>query len=173
MRFDDCLAFVLKAEGGKSDDPTDRGGRTNKGIIQREYDAWCRSHGRQPQDVWNITDEEVAAIYKQNYWDACSCSRLPVPVDMVVFDSAVQHGARKAIQLLQRALCVADDGVIGRDTMSALDEEAGREHDLARDVIAARRDYYDAIVAAHPEQVKFINGWKNRVANLAHEVAVA
>ncbi|WP_346656139.1 glycosyl hydrolase 108 family protein [Bradyrhizobium sp. dw_78] len=44
-RFAICLPFTLKQEGGNSDDPHDPGGRTHKGIIQREYDKYRRSKG--------------------------------------------------------------------------------------------------------------------------------
>ena len=60
MRFDSCLPLILVFEGGYTNDPTDRGGATNKGITQKTYDDWCRRHSRQPQDVKNITDAEVS-----------------------------------------------------------------------------------------------------------------
>lgn len=38
--FEPALAFVLRWEGGFVDNPADPGGRTNKGITQKVYDAW-------------------------------------------------------------------------------------------------------------------------------------
>jgi lysozyme family protein len=40
--FQRALAFLLKAEGGYTNHPSDRGGPTNKGILQREYDRYRR-----------------------------------------------------------------------------------------------------------------------------------
>lgn len=38
--FTRAITFILKWEGGFSDDPDDRGGRTNKGVTQKVYDTW-------------------------------------------------------------------------------------------------------------------------------------
>lgn len=39
-RFDQCLKFVLEREGGYVNHPADRGGPTNKGIVQKVYDQY-------------------------------------------------------------------------------------------------------------------------------------
>ena len=70
MSFDDALAFVLKREGGRVDDPKDRGGRTNRGVTQRVYDRYREQHDLPPADVWDILPAEVKAIYRAGYWDA-------------------------------------------------------------------------------------------------------
>ena len=41
--YERSLQFVLEREGGRVDDPRDRGGRTNKGVTQRVYDAHRRA----------------------------------------------------------------------------------------------------------------------------------
>ncbi len=52
--FQRALTFVLKAEGGYTNHPSDRGGPTNKGILQREYDNYRRAEGLPPADVRDI-----------------------------------------------------------------------------------------------------------------------
>ena len=39
-RFDACLAFTLREEGGYVDDPADPGGATNMGITLATYRQW-------------------------------------------------------------------------------------------------------------------------------------
>lgn len=167
-RFAVCLNFVLEREGGFTDDPVDRGGATNMGITQKEYDVWSRAQGIERRSVANIARAEAAMIYRQDYWDACRCSLLPDGVDLFVFDSAVQHGVKWAIRLLQRALGVDDDGVMGQQTMSALHEDmaSGRSKDLLADCAQVRHAYYTAILKARPEQEKFRRGWMNRMVAL-------
>lgn len=43
--FAEALPFVLRWEGGFVDDPDDRGGLTNKRVIQRVYDAYRDDRG--------------------------------------------------------------------------------------------------------------------------------
>ena len=59
-----ALPFVLRWEGGFVDHPADPGGRTNKGVTQKVYNASRARLGLAPQDVKNITDAEVHAIYE-------------------------------------------------------------------------------------------------------------
>src|SRR6201986_252592 len=66
--FTASLPFILRWEGGFVDDPDDRGGRTNKGVTQNVYHAWRADQGLPQQDVQQINDQEVAAIYYQRYW---------------------------------------------------------------------------------------------------------
>ena len=44
--FDACVALVLASEGFNDDDPRDPGGRTSRGVTQREYDIWRRTHNK-------------------------------------------------------------------------------------------------------------------------------
>lgn len=118
-RFEECLPLVLVHEGGYVNHPKDPGGATNKGITQRTYDAWCKRQGYPHASVKNITDAEVAAIYKAQYWDKVSADDLPVGVDYAVFDYAVNSGPARSAKFLQRSLGVSDDGIIGAQTLAA------------------------------------------------------
>lgn len=172
-RFDTCLQFVLAREGGFVNDPHDRGGATNKGITQAVYDLWRKEHGLEPRSVAEIDDEEVATIYRAKYWESSRCGTLPEPIDLFVFDSAVQHGPRKAIQFLQRSMGVTDTGYFGPLTMTALrrETEAGEVRMLAQACMAHRREFYDAIVKYDPTQGRFANGWANRMEALERAMA--
>src|SRR4051812_35082264 len=107
-RFDACLAFVLEREGGYVDDPQDHGGATNRGITQRVYDQFRDLHTMARQPVRNITPDEVRLVYRVLYWQSVCADDLPPPLDFVMFDSAVQHGASGATRLLQRALQIPE-----------------------------------------------------------------
>lgn len=174
-RFAHCLPFILAREGGKVDDPVDRGGRTAFGVTQLTYDAWRRGRGLPSSDVWGISQNEVAEIYRARYWDVCRCDSLPVGLDLVVFDAAVNHGTRNATRLLQRAVGVVDDGAFGPHSENALVAviAAGGVPDLIARYIDGRRAFYAAIVARDPSQSRFARGWENRLAHLETELGVA
>lgn len=112
-------AWTAGYEGGRVDHPDDPGGRTNRGITQRTYDAWRRARGLDPRDVWQIEDHEVAAIYRSQYWDAIRGDELPAGIDAALYDFAVHSGPAQAARTLQRILGTAADGIVGAITLAA------------------------------------------------------
>ena len=114
-----ALKQVLKYEGGYVDHPKDPGGPTNKGVTQAVYDSWRKSQNLPTQTVRNIADSEVAAIYKNLYWDRVNGDNLPTGVDFAVFDYAVNSGVSRAAKSLQSVVGVTQDGVIGPATIQA------------------------------------------------------
>ena len=114
-----ALKQVLKYEGGKVDDPRDPGGRTAYGVTQDTYNAWRKKQNLPTTDVYNISQTEVAAIYRQEYWDRISGDSLPSGVDFAVFDYAVNSGVSRAAKTLQAVVGVTQDGVIGPATIQA------------------------------------------------------
>jgi lysozyme family protein len=119
--YNDALAFVLRWEGGFVDDPQDHGGRTMKGVTQNVYNAWRASQGKPPADVKNIANDELAAIYQNNYWRKALCNVLQSNIDLVQFDTGVNMGPVRAIKMLQQAVGVGVDGNFGQETQKACD----------------------------------------------------
>jgi len=113
--FDDCFAKLIGHEGGYSNNPADPGGETMWGVTLKVarangYTGPMRSMGL---DV-------AKGIYRALYWDRCRCDDLPQGVAFDVFDAAVNSGPGQAARWLQRAVGVADDGVIGPVTLAAV-----------------------------------------------------
>lgn len=140
--FQKCLAIILKEEGGNDDDPRDHGGRTSRGITQREYDAWRETHPGLPADVWQAPQGTVADIYKTQYFDPY-CNKLPAGVDLCFFNASVNSGRTQAVKELQRALGVNVDGMIGIITMKAVNE-ADKET-LIHAMSDRRRAFYKSL----------------------------
>ncbi|HMO74102.1 MAG TPA: glycoside hydrolase family 108 protein [Sphingopyxis sp.] len=118
-RFAQWLPHVLKHEGGYVNHPKDPGGATNKGITQKTYDSWRDRKETPRQSVRLITDAEVSAIYRRDYWDAIKGDDLPPGVDYCVFDFAVNSGIDRAARYLQNAVGASADGKIGPATVAA------------------------------------------------------
>jgi lysozyme family protein len=167
-RFDKCLVVILREEGGYSNDPIDRGGATNYGIIQSEYDRWRTKQGLPTRSVHQIDGDEVREIYHDEYWAPEHCDDMPEPLDLVMFDGAVNHGDGQEIKFIQRAIGVEDDGVWGPHTAAALQDHINKEGavELAKEVIEQRVNFYHRIVDHDPSQQRFLNGWLNRMAGL-------
>jgi lysozyme family protein len=130
--FEACLPFTLTEEGGNSNDPHDPGGRTHKGIIQREYDRYRRSKGLSLQSDYAMSDDEVREIYWTEYW-LPHCPGLRPGLDLSYFDNCVNEGPRRATILLQQALHVQADGVWGPGTQKAVD--------AATNIVALVKEY--------------------------------
>lgn len=109
QEFRYAVEEVLRSEGGYVHDPQDPGGETNYGISRRSYPN---------VDIANLTRDEAVAIYYRDFWLAAKCDQLPPSLGVVVFDSAVNQGVGKAIRMLQEAIGVPVDGVIGPQTIS-------------------------------------------------------
>lgn len=166
-RFSDCLKPLLAHEGGNDDDPDDRGGRTSRGITQNEWNDWRKHHASLPSDVWKAPQDQVAAIYRQEYWDVLNCDLLPPGVDYCVFDFGVNSGVVHSAQTLQRLVGVAVDGHIGPIT-----EKATAEIE-ARQIINRFCDERMAYLKTRSGWWKYQHGWTTRVANVRRDALAA
>jgi lysozyme family protein len=118
--FPASLTHVLASEGAYVNNPHDPGGATNQGVTQHQYDMWRIAHGQPTRSVAQIDPNEVEAFYHSWYWKPVQGDALPSGVDYCVFDCAVNSGPHEAALMLQRAVDVADDGVIGAVTLAAV-----------------------------------------------------
>lgn len=161
-----ALKHVLQHEGGYVNHPKDPGGATNRGVTQRVYDAYRDRSGASRRSVRAITADEVADIYKRQYWDAIRGDDLPSGLDYAVFDYAVNSGPRRAAQDLQRELGVNVDGVIGNVSLA----EVGKKdvYELIDGLCARRMRFLKGLT----HWGTFKNGWTRRVTDVA-EIAMA
>ncbi len=159
-----ALPWVILHEGGWSDDPSDRGGATNKGITL----ATAQRHGIGTVDkLWQITDEKVAQIYRADYWrfDGLDDQRVATKI----FDMAVNMGLRTAVRMVQAQINalgagLAEDGIWGPATMHSAN--AVEPNHLLALLVEASVGHYRAIVARRPESGKFLLGWLARAAEV-------
>lgn len=150
--FDRALAFVLRWEGGKVDNPHDKGGRTNRGVTQRTYDGWRAEQGLPKRDVYELEEAELQAIYRNLYW--WPAKDLAWPLSLVVFDSSVLFGPGRASGWLASATW--------RDVSPAAQAWA---------VLCLRRERHRENVAKDKTQARFWAGWMNRLNGLADAVS--
>lgn len=151
--IDKAMEWIIRAEGGLVDHPADPGGVTKYGISQRAYPN---------VDIRSLTEEGAIAIYRRDYWDAVKGDRIPWPMNLAVFDCAVNCGHRTAVRLLQKALRIEADGVLGIKTMAAI-ERFGRTMVVFEDYLWERADYYCNLKR---QQRAFLAGWINRLCEL-------
>ena len=162
--FARALTNVLAHEGGYSNNRHDPGGATMQGVTQRVYDAWRRLHGKVPAPVRFIGADEVAAIYKAQYWDAIRGDDLPSGVDNCLFDEAVNSGPGFAAKELQRVLRLKVDGSIGAVTI-----DKARGVNDRRALINTLCDRRLTFLRALANWKHFGKGWTARVSAVRRE----
>ncbi|MBY0393268.1 MAG: hypothetical protein K2Q27_08375 [Novosphingobium sp.] len=204
-RYARAARKLLQIEGGFVDDPKDRGGATKYGISLRflaaegafDEDADGKSDfdldldgdidGR---DIRLLTRGDAIFLYHKCFWVPLQADTFPQPIGEMLFDQAVNGGARAARKLLQRAIntcvmhpgfraarpnmAVTVDGQIGPQTRRSLAEvmkwpTLGKAAvvDAYRDAVSER---YRAIVRRFPSQQRFLKGWLARAAELGSDV---
>lgn len=152
---------LMTHEGGYVNHPSDPGGETNWGITKRTALAEGYTGAMRA-----MTKEQARAIYKKAFWERYQCDRMPTAIAFQFFDAAVNHGFGNASRMLQRAVGVAPDGIIGKITLAEINS-----HDL-NDVLmklnAERLEFYSQL----RNFPTFGKGWVNRIAgNLRHGAA--
>ena len=157
--FEQCLALVLKHEGGFVNHPKDPGGMTNLGVTKKVWEEWV-GHPVDEATMRALGPADVAPLYKKNYWDRVRGDDLPTGVDYSVFDLAVNSGVSRAVKFLQAACGVAQDGAIGPATLAAV--AAFHPRDLATAVCEKRLAFLQSL----PTWNTFGRGWNKRVAEV-------
>lgn len=109
-RFERCINLILIEEGGMANLRRDPGGLTKYGISQRAYPNL---------DIASLTSRQALEIYQRDYWTPIQGDALPVGMDYLVLDCAINQGVGAAIKLLQEAARTAVDGVLGTQTLEA------------------------------------------------------
>lgn len=148
--FRKAFLALLGNEGAYVNHPEDPGGETKFGISKRSYPNL---------DIKNLTLDKAQDIYYQDFWLVCHCDKMPYAVAFEVFDAAVNHGPAKAIMLLQQALKVADDGIIGAITIRAI--AMADPNDLLLRFEGYRLKFFTKL----QKWDTFGRGWANRVAD--------
>jgi len=157
--FEECLALVLKHEGGFVNNPQDPGGMTNLGVTKVTYEGYVNRHVDEAE-MRSLTPDLVAPLYKKMYWDRIKGDDLPVGVDYCLFDLAVNSGVGKAGKLLQMALDLPADGIIGPMTLRALEGRDAEE--IVEQICQERLEFLQSLKTWGV----FGKGWGRRVAEV-------
>lgn len=146
-----AIEILLGHEGGYVWHKDDPGGETNWGISKRSYPH---------VDIKNLTREGAMAIYYKDFWlPVVDSAVMHLSVAIQLMDAAVNHGIPRAKKLLQQAVFVKDDGIIGPLTLAAV---AMSDHnDILLRFLGFRTKFFIGL-NTFPS---FGRGWMDRIAN--------
>ena len=157
------LPDLIEKEGGYKliNVKNDRGGKTYAGISARANPHWVG---------WNLIDQgdfdgankAVAQLYKNKYWDSIKLDSIEYNKSAeVMLSSSVLSGSRTAVKLAQRAVGVHVDGIIGPNTLKAINSMLPRTFVALFSMERIKR--FATICHLDNTQRKFFRGWVNRV----------
>lgn len=152
MNFDQAFERLIAHEGGYVNHPDDPGGETNWGITKR-----VAMENGYSDNMRYLTRDQAKNIYRAAYWNRSRADQYDGAIGFQLFDAAVNHGIGNASRFLQRAVGVADDGVIGPLTIKAVNSMTVTDV-LAR-FNAERLDFYTKL-STWPT---FGKGWARRI----------
>ena len=128
VNWQTSLKFVWRPENdgqGFHVSPNDPGGDTNHGVIQTTW-SFYQDHGYIPTDVTlaAATLDQLETVLYIGFWQAGRCDQLPPGVDLVAFNMNMASGTGRGIRILQQAVGVKTDGIIGDQTLTAVNAMA-------------------------------------------------
>ncbi len=177
---------TMANEGGYADHPADRGGETFMGITRKNHPDWegwkdidnlKRSGHIKDAHKLPAMLAQVEKFYEEHYWIKVKSDKFAAidykgyeDLSLLLFDTAVHSGVRRASKLLQESVGykvpnIAVDGKIGRLTMTAVQDFI---LDLSAETLITiysvlRGKFYLDIIARDKTQTVFLRNWMRRI----------
>lgn len=184
--FEKCQSFVLKWEGGLTDDAADSGGLTKYGVswaylkdLEKSRPSVLReilgTSTVVRQTIKDLTKDQAWQLFKYSFWDPFQLDTMPLAVALCAYDMNVNHGSFNCMKIIQRAANLlpsvmpklAVDGRFGPKTRSAMNLLSCPNGIGA--IANKRQSFYDSIVANRPSQRVFIKGWTRRCNDMKRQ----
>jgi lysozyme family protein len=156
------LVRIVGHEGEFSDNPLDPGNWTGGIVGQGELKGtkFGISAKTYPDlNIAGLTLPDTVAIYQRDFVRPLKLGRYRDGVAYQLLDFAVNAGPGRAVRRLQRAVGVADDGVVGPVTLAAL--EALSEGDVIMLLLAERIEFMTYL----RNWADASKGWMRRIAD--------
>ena len=164
------IPFIKSHEGGFVNDPDDLGGATNKGVTIGTYTEYCRKKGYPVPTIErlkNISDETWEDIFKSLYWDRWKADEIKNQSVANILVDWVWASGVPGIKRPQGIVGVKPDGIVGKDTLSAINSKNPEE--LFNTIKQDRIAFIDEICRKRPANLKFKKGWLNRINAIKFE----
>jgi len=160
---------LFKWEGNYAEDSADLGGPTNMGVtlktwLMAGYDK-DKNGVIDKNDLKMITKNDVVEkILKPYYWNRWQADRIQSQALANILVDWVWCSGKYGILIPQSVLKVKTDGIVGEETLSALNNYPNPE-ELFNRLKAERIAYIERICKARPANNRFKKGWLNRIAS--------
>lgn len=162
ITFDEAFRRLIGHEGGYSTDRRDpgnwTGGRVGVGTLKgTKFGLAANTYPN--LDIKNLTLAQAKEIYKIDWWDKLGADGMHSAIVFQLWDFAINAGKSRAIKELQQAVGVPADGIIGPQTLAAVN--AHDLNDVILSLTAERLKFYTSLSTFKT----YGKGWTNRVAD--------
>lgn len=117
--FERAFNFAMEWETWRSDDPRDPGGLTIWGISSK-------AHAQTVAKIKNLPEKDALefarGFYYALYWATLQCDKIPAPIDIVAFDTAILCGTGIALLFLKETHDWKDYLFLKLDYLTKLDK---------------------------------------------------
>lgn len=166
------VSFILSWETDKyTNNKNDRGGATKYGITLATwkkvgYDK--NADGKlNEEDVKLLTRKDFDMVFKKNYWDACKADQIAdQSVANILVDTAYNSGVQRAVKFIQGIVHTKEDGVMGPQTLSLINNYKQGQEVLFKRYKEVRKTYLKRIGVG--KQAVNLKGWLRRVDYLQY-----
>lgn len=111
-------------------------------------------------DVSSLSFQDAIRICYQKIWPHNLELIRSQTVENAVFDLEFNNGARNGVKMLQRALGLKEDGMIGVKTVEAANADPDLTSKMLEQTIS---DHYRKIAQAQPSEAVYLDNWLARV----------
>ena len=165
---DQAIDFVLSQEDSKMSGHVttlkgDSGGATRFGIASKYHPELIEEGYFDENKVGRVAALVTAEhIYTHDYANPLLLWQIKdQKLANAVLSFAINAGVRTAAKMLQHAVDAFPDGMIGQATLHAVN--TGDPVNFLAEFSELARQHYQQIVANNSSQLRFLNGWLNRV----------
>lgn len=165
MRFDKAFEHLIINEGGFSDDPLDKGGKTIYGIASKFHpETFNLVYSLHKDGKKELALDVAKKFYKKEFWDDRYESIQDSSLAFKLFDLGVNMSPKKSVKFLQQTCNrilqkkqLNEDGVFGDETLYYVNR-IGKET-LYKEYVLTAESYYKKLW----NFFKFGKGWLRRL----------
>ena len=161
--------FNRAKQSGWSNHPLDRGGPTQCDVTLTTYRTYCKNNSLtipSEMDLKDIPFNHWIDILKDLYWNRWKADHIRNQSLAELLVDWVWGSGGKSIRTAQRIIGVTVDGIVGKQTLSAIND-ANQKLLFAR-LHVARKEYVRNIARYNPSQKIWLRGWINRINDLKY-----
>lgn len=164
------IQFISRWEGGFVNDPDDKGGPTNMGVTLKTWKKTGYDKNNDgvidEADLQGITHQEmVGIVLRPHFWDRWKADYINNQSIANLVVDWMWHSGNRTIPIVQRILNVKPDGIVGKQTLNAINQYPDQK-ELFEMIKMNRINDIHRICQITPSNMKFKRGWMNRVGAL-------